>query len=96
MHYVISISDDSDRKFYFAGWEGSDTHPEARNAIELTYWRPTAKDPETYDYDDLDEAELEVKLLMSSIFEDAIGLPIDFHHDIVKMRIEQVKVGSYG
>ncbi len=96
MRYVISISDESERKFFFAGWESSDTHPEARYATALTYWRATPDHYETYDYEDVDEAELEVQLLMTDAFEYTVGLPIDFGQDVVKLQVEPVKVGSYG
>lgn len=96
MRYVISISDESERKFFFAGWESSDTHPEARNASALTYWREDQLHDDVYHYEEFDEPELEIKLLLTDAFEFTIGLPVDFGQDVVKLRVEQVKVSSYG
>lgn len=93
MRYVISILGDDDEKFFFAGWEGSDSGPAAG---EMTYWRPKTTDPETYEYDTASEAEIEVKLLIKCALAFTIGLPEDFISDVIKLRVEKIKVGSYG
>lgn len=93
MRYVISISNVDDQKFYFAGWEGSDTEPMAG---QLTYWRKTISDPETYEYDDDLEAVIESKLIVNSKLEFPIGIPDSFKTDIAIVRVEEVRVGSYG
>lgn len=93
MSYVVSISDEDGRKFYFAGWDGSDTQPDAG---ELTFWRPTVEDPETYMYSDFQEVEIEARLIVQSKLAFALGLPEEFVGGITKIRVEQMKVGSHG
>jgi hypothetical protein len=91
--FVISILGDSDDKFFFAGWDASDTIP---TAGEMTYWRPKITDPETYEYDTASEAEIEVQLLIKCALAFSIGLPENFINDVIRLKVEEVKVGSYG
>lgn len=93
MSYVVSVTNEDGDKFYFAGWDGSDTEP---TAGELTYWRTTISDHETYTYSDDMEAGIEAMLIAKSKFAYAIGLPEDFVTGVTKIRVEPFRVTSYG
>lgn len=75
MMFVIVVSDGI-QNFYFAGWEGSDCEP---NAGQMSFWRPSWKDPETYEFDNIVDVKIELELLRKAYLEDAIGIPDDFN-----------------
>lgn len=73
--FVITVTDGI-RSFYFSGREGSDCEPDAD---EMSFWRPNWKDPEVFEFDDMQEVQIELDLLRDSYLEDAIGLPDEFN-----------------
>lgn len=87
--YVIVV-DDGYQEFYFAGWEGSDCDPAAD---EMTFWRPSATDPEVYEYEDMTELKAELALIRKSGLNFPIGIPDDFMYDDI--RIDFIKIREH-
>lgn len=86
--FAIKITDDGDRVYYFGGWEGSDTEA---TAGQFTYWKKSLTNPESYEYDSLEEVSIELELLLTSAPEEVIGLPDDFDYDNAILTIEKVR-----
>lgn len=47
-------------------------------------------------YSDFQEVEIEARLIVKSKLAFALGLPEEFVSGITKIRVEQMRVGSYG
>lgn len=87
------VLDDGFQKFYFAGWEGSDV---PLPIDEMSFWRPHYNDPETYEYDDIDEAGIEAVLLRKTDLNFAVGLPDDFNIRNTKLSVQKVRAFNHG
>lgn len=86
--FVIKITDDNERFFFFAGWDGSDTDPAGG---QLTYWKEDYKNPEVYEFDSLEEASIELEILLTNGPEFTIGLPEDFDVGIALINLGKVR-----
>jgi hypothetical protein len=86
MGYVITATSDSGERFFFGGFEGSDT---PKSADEMTYWYRKLDAPEVYFYTDLAEVTTETMLIARSDIANAIGLPEkEINSGLLHIRVE--------
>ena len=85
--FVIEITDGIS-SYFFSGWEGSDCDP---YAPEMTFWRPTADDIEVYEFDDIQEVNIEMGLIKECHIDWSIGLPDRFGDDGYFIQMRKVR-----
>lgn len=86
--FAIKTTDDGERFFFFAGWDGSDSMVLDG---EMTYWKEDPNHPEVYEYNSLEEVSIEQELLLTSNPQATIGLPDDFDYESAFMQVFKIR-----